>query len=161
MHKYNILIHLKWNVPHYESEFQSWLMSHSYILRTRHILLHTGHFFLHTGCFLLQDSYQMTITMVIRWFKFTLKPPNSMAWRNFFWAIWDTSHWNFLSNLDSRHLMTSPRTLLGQFWHMSIFGDSRAVQVICQKKIPSENQFFSMKERQGIKVSWGCKWADT
>ena len=33
----------------------------------------------------------------------------------------------FLSNLDSRHLMTSPRTLLGQFLHMSIFGDSRAV----------------------------------
>ena len=25
---------------------------------------------------------------------------------------------------------------------MSIFGDSRAVRVICQKKIPSENQFF-------------------
>ena len=48
----------------------------------------------------------------------------------------------FLSNLDSRHLMTSPRTLLGQFWHMSIFGDSRAVQVICQKKMPSQSQFF-------------------
>ena len=25
---------------------------------------------------------------------------------------------------------------------MSIFGDSRAVRVICQKKMPSENQFF-------------------
>ena len=25
---------------------------------------------------------------------------------------------------------------------MSTFGDSRAVQVICQKKMPSENQFF-------------------
>ena len=25
---------------------------------------------------------------------------------------------------------------------MSIFGDSRAVPVICQKKMPSENQFF-------------------
>ena len=25
---------------------------------------------------------------------------------------------------------------------MSIFGDSRAIQVICQKKMPSENQFF-------------------
>ena len=54
-------------------------MGHSYILRTGHYLLrtgcfflHTGHFFLCTGCFLLhmgsfwlQDSYQMTITMVI------------------------------------------------------------------------------------------------
>ena len=80
--------------------------------------------------------------LFFRWFKFTLKPPNSMACGNFFLAICDTSHWNFLSNLDSRCLMTSPRTLLGQFWHMSIFGDSRAVQVICQKKMPSENQFF-------------------
>ena len=25
---------------------------------------------------------------------------------------------------------------------MSTFGDSRTVQVICQKKMPSENQFF-------------------
>ena len=52
---------------------------------------------------------------IFRWFKFTLKPPNSMAHGNFFSAIWDTSHWNFLSNLDSRQLMTSPRTLFGQF----------------------------------------------
>ena len=34
-------------------------------------------------------------SFVFRWFKFTLKPPNSMAPRNFFLAIWDTSHWNF------------------------------------------------------------------
>ena len=60
------------DVPHYESKFQSLLMSNSYILRTRHFLLHTGHFFLrtrhfllHTRSFLLQDSYHMTITMVI------------------------------------------------------------------------------------------------
>ena len=32
---------------------------------------------------------------IFRWFKFTLKPPNSMARGNFFLAIWDTSHWNF------------------------------------------------------------------
>ena len=33
--------------------------------------------------------------LLFRWFKFTLKPPNSMARGNFFSAIWDTSHWNF------------------------------------------------------------------
>ena len=32
---------------------------------------------------------------IFRWFKFTLKPPNSMARGNFFLEIWDTSHWNF------------------------------------------------------------------
>ena len=56
----------------------------------------------------------------------------------------------FLSNLDSRHLMTSPRTLLGQFWHMSIFGDSRAIKVIFQKKMPSENQFFLDEGAMGL-----------
>ena len=54
--------------------------------------------------------------------------------------------WEFLfgnlSNLDSRHHMTSPRTLFGQFWHTSIFGNSRAIRVICQNQMPSENQFF-------------------
>ena len=61
----------------------------------------------------------------------------------------------FLSNLDSRHLMTSPRTLLGQFWHMSIFGDSRVIWVICQKKMPSENHFFLDEGAMGLQsVSW-------
>ena len=32
---------------------------------------------------------------IIRWFKFTLKPPYTVAIGNFFLAIWDTSHWNF------------------------------------------------------------------
>ena len=34
-------------------------------------------------------------SVLFRWFKFTLKRPNSMAHGNFFLAIWDTSHWNF------------------------------------------------------------------
>ena len=61
----------------------------------------------------------------------------------------------FLSNLDSRHLMTSPRILLGQFWHMSIFGDSRAIWVICQKKMPSENQFFCQWRSDGASKCLG------
>ena len=34
--------------------------------------------------------------LLFRWFKFTLKPPYRIAIGNFFSAIWDTSHWNFL-----------------------------------------------------------------
>ena len=33
---------------------------------------------------------------------------------------------------------------------MSIFGNSRAVQVICQKKMPSENQFFLNEGATGL-----------
>ena len=42
---------------------------------------------------------------------------------------------------------------------MSIFGDSRAVRVLCQKKMPSENQFFldegAMGLQQGYRVLGG------
>ena len=42
---------------------------------------------------------------------------------------------------------------------MSTFGDSRAVRVICQKKMPSENQFFldegATRLRQGLGVLGG------
>ena len=32
---------------------------------------------------------------IFRWFKFTLKPPYTVAIGNLILAIWDTSHWNF------------------------------------------------------------------
>ena len=39
----------------------------------------------------------------------------------------------FLSNLDSRQLDTSLMTSYGHFWHMSNFGDSRAVLILLPK----------------------------
>ena len=42
---------------------------------------------------------------------------------------------------------------------MSTFGDSRAIRIICQKKMPSENQFFlneiATRLQQGLGVSGG------
>ena len=87
-----------------------------------------------------------------------------IAWRTgiSFWQFGTLPIGIFLSNLDSRHLITSPRTLLGQFWHMSIFGDSRANWVIYQKKMPSENQFFSQWRSDGVSKCLGvCRWAGT
>ena len=52
---------------------------------------------------------------VFRWFKFTLKPSYSTANGNLSLAIWDTFDWNFLSNLDTWHLETYPRTYYGHF----------------------------------------------
>ena len=65
-----------------------------------------------------ETNCQLNFGIVFRWF--TLKPPYTIGVGNFFSAIWNTSHWISLSNLDSRHLMTSPRTLFGQIWNMSI-----------------------------------------
>ena len=57
------------------------------------------------------------------------------------------------SNLDSRQLETSPMTSYDQFWNMSTFDDSRAVRVICQKKMPSENRFFL--DEGATRLRWG------
>ena len=38
---------------------------------------------------------------------------------------------------------------------MSIFGDSRAVRVICQKKMPSENLFFFDEGVTGLRSVLG------
>ena len=38
---------------------------------------------------------------------------------------------------------------------MSIFGDSRVVRVICQKKMPSENQFFLHEGAMGLQSVLG------
>ena len=38
---------------------------------------------------------------------------------------------------------------------MSIFGDSRAIQVTCQKKMPSENQFFLDEGAKGLQSVLG------
>ena len=45
----------------------------------------------------------------------TLKPPYTVAHENFLSAIWDTSHWIFFSNLDSRHLKTFLGPILVNF----------------------------------------------
>ena len=47
------------------------------------------------------------------------------------------------SNLGSGQLMTCPRTLFGQIWHMSLFGDSRALRVLMPKYRPFRKSFFS------------------
>ena len=38
---------------------------------------------------------------------------------------------------------------------MSTFGDSRAIRVICQKKMPSENQFFIDEGAMGLRRGFG------
>ena len=97
---------------------------------------------------------------VFRWFKFTLKPPYTITHGNLLMAIWDTSHWTSFANLDSRQLKTSPMTSYDQFWNMSTFGDSRAIQVICQKKMPSENRFFSQWRSDKASMRLGdFRWA--
>ena len=66
-----------------------------------------------------------------------------------------------LSNLVSRQLMTCPRTPFGPFWHMSIFGDSRAVWVLLSKYKPFRKSIFSRWRSDELsKCYGGFRWAD-
>ena len=89
-----------------------------------------------------KNNSEMLTSQVVRWFKFTLKPPYSIACGKLRLAIWDTSFYTFCSNLDTRDLDTYPRTYSGHFWNMSIFDNSRAVWVLFRKWVVSENQSF-------------------
>ena len=61
-----------------------------------------------------------------------------------------------LSNLDSRQLETSPMISYDQFWIMSTFCYSRAIWVLWATNISVQKIiFFSMKERQGLRVLGG------
>ena len=64
-------------------------------------------------------------------------------------------------NLGSGQLMTCPRTLFGQIWNMSLFGDSRAIRVLMPKYRPFRKSIFSWW-RSGDSFSRlrGCRWAD-
>ena len=99
-------------------------------------------------------------TEVFRWFKFTLKPPNSVTHGNLLWAIRTLPIGIFLSNLDSRQLDTSLMTSYGHFWHMSTFGDSRPFEYFCQNMGASENQSFLDEGAIGVDEAWGFRWAD-
>ena len=89
-----------------------------------------------------------------RWFKFTLKPPYRIMSRAASYGLFGTLPIGILlSNLDWRQLMTSPRTLFGQIWHISIFGDSRAIRVLMAKYRPFRKSIvFLMKEQ------WLFRW---
>ena len=67
----------------------------------------------------------------------------------------------FFSNLGSGQLMTCPRTLFGQIWHMSLFGDSRAIRVLMSKYRPFRKSIFSRwRSSASFSRLGGCRWAD-
>ena len=67
----------------------------------------------------------------------------------------------FLSNLDSRQLDTSLMTSYGHFWHMSTFGDSRAVWVLLPKYgALRKSKFSRWRSDQWSMRLGGFRWAD-
>ena len=67
----------------------------------------------------------------------------------------------FLSNLGSRQLDTSLMTSYGHFWHMSTFGDSRAIWVLLPKYGALRKSKFSRWRSDWWSTRLGAfRWAD-
>ena len=67
----------------------------------------------------------------------------------------------FWSNLDSRQLDTFLMTSYGHFWHMSTFGDSRAIWVLLPKYGALRKSKFSWwRSDQWSTRLGGFRWAD-
>ena len=65
------------------------------------------------------------------------------------------------SNLGSGQLMTCPRNLSGEIWHMSIFGDSGAVRVLMPKYRGLRKSIFSRWRSDDCSTRLGgFRWAD-
>ena len=77
--------------------------------------------------------YFCKICMIFRWFKFTVKPPYSIAHDKLQLAIWDTSFWTFDQNWTQ-----------GTFRH--ILGPILVIFEICHfLAIPGLSEYFSEK----------------
>ena len=82
-----------------------------------------------------------------------------IAWqlRISFWQFGTLPIGIILSNLDSRHLMTSPRTLFGQFWHVNFWWLQDHLRNLPKLGAFRKSIFFSMKEWQVFHKSYWFK----
>ena len=94
-----------------------------------------------------EHDLSLSVLHVFRWFKFTLKPPNSITRDKLQLAIWDTSFWNFfgqiwtqwtlrhilgpvLVNFDICQFLTIP----GPFEYFQKMGALRKIKVLSMKE---------------------------
>ena len=66
---------------------------------------------------------------------------------NYDWQFGTLPFGIFGSNLDTMGLETYPRTYSGQFWHMSLFDNFRAVWVFSKNGCSQKIKVFSMKDQ--------------
>ena len=88
---------------------------------------------------------------VFRWFKFTLKPPNSVMHGNLLSAIWDTSHWNFFVKFG---LKTAWHIFYDILWSLLTYVNFWQLQgrlsTFAKIRGPQKIKVFSMKERSVV-----------
>ena len=93
---------------------------------------------------------------LFRWFKFTLKPPYTVAHGNLSSAIWDTSHWTSFVKFglktawDISYYILWPILKYVNFWRLQGCSSNLSKKDAFRKSI-----FFSMKEQQGFEEAWG------
>ena len=103
----------------------------------------------------------MVVVDVVRWFKFTLKPPNSITSGNLLSAIWDTSHWNFFVKFGLKTAWHISYDILWSLCHMLTFDDSRAIWVLLPKYGALRKSKFSRWRSDQWSTRLGdFRWAD-
>ena len=101
-----------------------------------------------------------TVLQLFRWFKFTLKPPYSIAHDKLQLAVWDTSFWTFLAQIWTqrtlRHILGSILvifeicqflTIPGPFEYFSENGWSQKIKVFSMKEWLLPPYQFSLRRR--------------
>ena len=97
---------------------------------------------------------------IFRWFKFILKPPNSITSGNLLSAIWDTFHWNFFVKFG---LKTAWHISCDILWslltHVNFWRLQGHLSTFAKIWGPSENQSFLdegvISGRRGLEVLGG------
>ena len=118
--------------------------------------------FVVTICNILLWHFEVSICChIFRWFKFTLKPPNSVTHGNLLLAIWDTSHWNFFVKFGLKTAWHISYDILWSLLTYVNFGDSRAIWVLLPKYGALRKSKFSWwRSDQWLTRLRGFRWAD-
>ena len=102
------------------------------------------------------EGANLLFDQFFRWFKFTLKPPNSITHGNLLSAIWDTSHWNIFVKFG---LKTAWHISYDILWSLLTYVNFWQLQgrlsTFAKIRGPQKIKVFSMKERLVVDEAWG------
>ena len=96
----------------------------------------------------------LLLLAIFRWFKFTLKPPYRIANGNFFSAIWDTSHWNFLVKFGLKTAWDMSYDILLSLLKF-VLATPGPFEYFGQNWVSSENQSFLDEGATGLRCDLG------
>ena len=156
-------VHKKIKLTQWGSQILTWILTSQMMVTKNpqnvHIESIFGQFW--WPSYLTSKLMSISVNLIVsiyffRWFKFTLKPPNSITHGNLLLAIWDTSHWNFFVKFG---LKTTWHISYDILWSLLSYVNFWQLQgrLSTFAKIwgPQKMKVFSMKEWSVVDEAWG------